>query len=106
MATERRHNQLTEKQKRWQHHVEQWSKSGISQAEYCRQNNLNVRCFHYFKSRLQQKNLPVQFVQVPVEPVSAPSILKLNTGSGFQVEIPDGFSQVTLAKVLQVIGGI
>jgi len=45
-------------------------------------------------------------VEIPVEPVQVPSFLKLNIGSDFQVEIPDGFSQATLAKVLQVIGGI
>jgi len=99
-------DQLTEKQRRWQHHIEQWAQSGQSQAEYCRQHNLKIRRFNYFKSRLKKKNIPVQFVEIPVEPVQAPLFLKLNIGSDFQVEIPDGFSQATLAKVLQVIGGI
>lgn len=106
MTTRQRHDQLTKKQRLWQHYVDQWSHSGLSQAEYCRQNNLNIKSFNYFKSRLNKKNLPVQFVQIPVEPVEAPSLLKLNISSGLQVEIPDGFSQVTLAKVLQVIRGV
>ena len=106
MATSQDQNQLTEKQEYWQHHIKQWSQSGQSQAEYCRQHHLKVKSFNYFKSRLKKEIFPVKFVQVPVEPVQMPSFLKLNIDSGFQVEIPDGFSQATLAKVLQVIGGI
>ncbi len=105
MTTASRQNQLTKKQRYWQRHVEQWSQSRLSQAEYCRERSLKIKSFTYFKSRLK-KNLPVQFVQVSVEPVPVPSFLKLNIGSGFQVEIPDGFSQVTLTQVLQVLGGV
>ena len=39
-------------------------------------------------------------MEIPVEPVQVPSFLKLNIGSDFQVEIPDGFSQATLVKIL------
>ena len=105
MTTSSQQNQLTRKQKYWQRHIEQCSQSRLSQAAYCREHNLKIKSFTYFKSRLK-KNLPVQFVQVPVEPVRVPSFLKLNIGSGFQVEIPDGFSPITLTQVLQVIGGV
>lgn len=105
MTAESRQNQLTKKQRYWQRHVEQWKKSGLSQAAYCRECNLNIKSFNYFKSRLK-KNLPVQFVQLPVEPVRVPSFLKLNIGSSFQIDIPDGFSQNTLTQVLQVLGGV
>ncbi len=106
MAKSQDQNQLTEKQEYWQHHIKQWAKSGQSQAEYCRQHQIKVRAFNYFKSKLKKEILSVNFVQVPVKPVQAPLFLKLNIGSGFQVEIPDGFSQATLSKVLQVIGNI
>jgi hypothetical protein len=105
MTTASRQNQRTKKQKYWQHHIEEWSQSGLSQAAYCREYNLKIKSFVYFKSRLK-KNLPVQFVQVPIEPVPAPSFLKLNIGSSFQIDIPDGFSQNTLTQVLQVLRGV
>jgi len=105
MTTASRQNQRTKKQKYWQRHIEKWSQSGLSQAAYCRECNLKIKSFTYFKSRLK-KNLPVQFVQVPVEPVQLPLFLKLNIGSSFQIEIPDGFSQSTLTQVLQVLGGV
>ncbi|MBC2705481.1 IS66 family insertion sequence element accessory protein TnpB [Desulfobacula sp.] len=106
MITASRQNQRTKKQKYWQRHIEKWSQSGLSQTAYCREYKLKTKSFTYFKSRLKKKNLPVQFVQVPVEPVRAPSFLKLNIGSSFQIDIPDGFSQNTLTQVLQVLGGV
>ncbi len=105
MTTASRQNQRTKKQKYWQRHIEKWSQSGLSQAAYCREYNLKIKSFTYFKSRLK-KNLPVQFVQVPIEPARVPSFLKLNISSNFQIEIPDGFSQNTLTQVLQVLGGV
>ncbi len=106
MTTVSKQNQLTKRQRYWQRHIEQWSQSGLSQAAYCRERNLKIKSFTYFKSRLKKKNLPVQFVQVPVEPVRVPYFLKLNIGSSFQIDIPDGFSQNTLTQVLQVLGGL
>ena len=45
------------------------------------------------------KNLPVEFVQVShVSQVMYKADLKLNIGAGVQIEIPDGFSQVTLEQ--------
>jgi hypothetical protein len=106
MTTASKQNQLTKKQRYWRRYIEQWSQSELSQAAYCREHKLKIKSFIYFKSRLKKKNLPVQFVQVPVEPVQAPSFLKLNIGPSFQVEIPDGFSQGTLTQILQVLGGV
>jgi len=105
MTAASRQNQQTKKQKYWQCHIEKWSQSGLSQAAYCREYNLKIKSFNYFKSRLK-KTLPVQFVQVPVEPVRVPSFLKLNIGSSFQIDIPDGFSQNTLTQVLQILRGV
>lgn len=106
MATESKHDKITQKQTYWQIHIEQWSQSGLSQAAYCRKNNLKIKSFTYFKTRSNKKNLPVQFVQIPIEQLQTPSFLKLNLGSSFQIEIPDGFSQSTLTQVLQVLEGV
>jgi hypothetical protein len=106
MAAESTQDKITQKQMCWYNHIEQWSQSGLSQAAYCRKNNLKIKSFTYFKSRLNKKNLPVQFLQIPIEQLQAPSFIKLNLGSSFQVEIPDGFSQSTLTQVLQVLGAV
>jgi len=71
MTTAIKQDRVTHKQMYWQRHIEQWSQSGLNQATYCRERNLKMKSFTYFKSRLK-KNLSVQFVQVPVEPVRVP----------------------------------
>jgi hypothetical protein len=92
----------------WRSHLESWATSGLSQAEYCRQNDLNIARFGYWKRRFSKENLPVEFVQVPTEPIKstrliqntgAPS-LRITMGSEFAIEILDEFSPATLEKVL------
>jgi hypothetical protein len=39
----------------WQEHISQWSKSGLTQAEYCRQNNLSAAAFHWWKREFRRK---------------------------------------------------
>ena len=39
----------------WQKHISQWSKSGLTQAEYCRRNKLSAAAFHWWKRHLRGK---------------------------------------------------
>ncbi len=88
----------------WKPHIDQWSDSGLSQTEYCRQNELSRYKFTYWKTKFKKKNLPVEFVQVShASQVIHRTGLKLNIGAGVQIEIPDGFSQVTLEQVLKTL---
>ncbi len=84
----------------WRSHIDQWSVSGLSQSEYCRQNDLSRHRFGYWKTKFKKLNLPIKFVQIsepiPVNPVG----LKLNIGHRLQIEIPDRFSPATLEQVL------
>jgi len=96
----------------WKHHLKTWSKSRVTQIAYCRENKLKPNRFTYWKNKFKRRNMPVEFVQV--EPVQvteaihchARGCLLLNLESGYQIEIPDGFSQITLTNVLQVLGRV
>ncbi len=87
----------------WKSHIEQWSVSGISQLAYCRQCDLIPHRFGYWKRKFKQQNFPVEFVQIPEPMHIHQSGLKLNIGSGLQIEIPDGFSNATLKQVLTTL---
>ena len=94
----------------WKRHLKEWSKTKLTQNAYCRKCNLRPNRFTYWKTKLKKKNLPVEFVQVAPVQLEAPpmachssNILRLNIKSGFQIEIPDGFSQITLERLLQVV---
>lgn len=94
----------------WKHHIKQWSESGMSQNAYCRQNDLRPNQFTYWKSKFKNQTLFPEFVQLSstqstqVLNLSEQKELRLNIDNRFQIEIPDGFSQTTLAEVLQVLG--
>ena len=89
--------------KYWKFHIEQWSESDISQVEYCRQHDLIPHRFTYWKRKFKQQHFPVEFVQISnTVPIRMPG-LKLNIGSGLQIEIPDDFSSDTLEKVLTTL---
>ena len=43
---------MQDKREYWFHHVELWNNSGLSQAEYARQNQLSLRKLNYYKRLL------------------------------------------------------
>ncbi len=91
----------------WKFHIEQCSESDLTQLEYCRQNALISYRFTYWKKKIQQQSCPpvefVQIVQKSEAENTCSSGLKLNTGQGLQIEIPDGFSRETLEQVLMTL---
>jgi len=96
----------------WRYHIDTWSNSGLTQNAYCSKNNLKPGRFTYWKNKFKKQNLPVEFVQVSPGRISEAfhsqprQGLRLNVESGFQIEVPDGFSQTTLTQVLEVLRGI
>jgi len=97
----------------WQSHLKAWSLTGLSQIEYCRQNDLRANRFTYWKRKFQRESLPVDFVRIPTETVKSAHLfrnnevhLRLTVGSKFTIEITDGFTPVTLEQVLLTLQGV
>lgn len=96
----------------WRYHIDTWSKSGLTQNAYCRANNLKPNRLTYWKNKFKTSNLPVEFIQVPQARIATIAnsqfrdVMRLNIDPGFQIEVPDGFSQTTLTRVLEVLRGI
>ena len=100
-------NSYQERRQLWQTHIEAWPLTGLSQTEYCRQNNLKTTRFTYWKHKFQKESLPVNFVQISAESARPDHLfynneasLRLTVGSQFTIEIQDGFTPVTLKQVL------
>ncbi|MBW1834986.1 MAG: hypothetical protein JRI62_09640 [Deltaproteobacteria bacterium] len=70
----------------WQFHLKAWSLTGLSQIEYCRQNDLRANRFTLFRNNEVH--------------------LRLTVGSKFTIEITDGFTPVTLEQVLLTLQGV
>jgi len=107
-------NTVNKKEKFWIPHIKKWKTSGLSQNKYCKKNNLTLRRFSYWKSKIDKKSAkPIELVQVETTLVKHPAIPALDQASGllklkikgiFEIEISDGFSQKTLGEVITVLG--
>lgn len=99
---------ISDEQKRglWEQHLERWSKSGGTQAEYCRQHKLSTKSFTYWKRRFSEKS-SVSFVPVRVK--AEPQIATDTTSGvviskdGYRIEIREGFKAEVLGEVLRTL---
>ncbi len=95
--SERTKEEDRERSQFWKDHLDQWSRSGITQNAYCRANDLKSNRMTYWKTKFKRQSYPVEFVQISPARISQLSqpreVLRLNVDLGFQIEIPDGFSK-------------
>ena len=47
-------------------HIEKWKASGVSQVEYCRLNDVNIKSFRYWKRRIGSLGCAPALVEVPL----------------------------------------
>lgn len=96
-------------QRFWQQHITQWQESGLSQADYCRQQALHAHQFSYWKCKLLTVDKPVGlesaigFAQVQVvTPVAASSAPGLSLSLRNDIQVT-GITQDTMMLVKQLI---
>ncbi|MDD5277864.1 MAG: IS66 family insertion sequence element accessory protein TnpB [Methylovulum sp.] len=93
--------------KKWSAHIEAWQASGLAQADYCRQQQLNPKTF---SARLceYRRGKPVSppspaFIPVQVQvPASEPLVLR--HAGGHRLELPSGISAAWLAELWRCLG--
>ena len=89
---------------KWRQHIEAWQRSGLSQAEYCAEQQINVRTF---TARLSDyRKLPkadsVALIPVQVEPSSA-AVIVLTDVQGHRLELPASISASWVAELLRCL---
>lgn len=69
----------------WQAHINEWSKSGVTQKSFCRENNLSLATFGYWRKKL----LPIKSSSnlIPVT-MSAPSTVRVRLHFGAEFDVP------------------
>ncbi|MFW8602486.1 IS66 family insertion sequence element accessory protein TnpA [Desulfobacterota bacterium M19] len=112
MANHNRQEQEINKQRFWKAHVGAWRKSGLSQNEYCRQNNLRSNQLGYWKNTLGRQTAAANFVPVPIpaqeqktEAGGSASGITVYLETGMRIKVENDFTAETLAKVVAVLGG-
>ena len=91
----------------WLEHVRIWRTSGLTQAAYCRDHQLNATTFNGWILRGRVKStatIPLTTVPIAIEPgpasTSALSIV-LQHGSGWQLALPTDVQTTWLARLLK-----
>ena len=105
-----------QKRKFWRRHIEQWEKSGSTQAEYCRRHRLSAKSFVYWKGRFRDmckvnmaagQKEPVKFVPVEIKPEAhipaGNSTALVLCKDGYRIEIKESFNPEALGKVIRII---
>lgn len=93
----------------WKEHIDAWSNSGLSQIDYCRQNNLSRTRFTYWKLKFEKQNLPPTFIEIHPKtvqkalPIKSISSITIRSTSGFSVDVPQDFSSQSLKQILSVL---
>ncbi len=107
-----RAEQLEQKRIYWKQQIEQWQQTGLTQAEYCRRNNLKHHQLVYWKKRYLKTETDVSFVPVNLQDlldIPAPpdrASLTVVIDNHFKVEITDGFDPGLLRKVIVALRGL
>ena len=96
---------------RWKQHIEGWQASGLSQAEYCRQNGLNANTFsgrlHHYRSQAslgQPELIPVQVQSAPTASDTAAAGPVVLWHRQHRLEFPAAVSPRWLGELLQCLG--
>lgn len=91
----------------WQRHVQAWRESGMSQADYCRQQGLNPKTFSKW-ARCKypvEKTAPLAVIPIQVTPTlpTAEAAVVLKLTQGVQLELSTAVSPRWLAELLQCL---
>lgn len=89
----------------WQRHVEAYQESGLTQREYCRQNNISYWSFNPWKRKLESESS--ELCEIPIQTVQGLSSetkhIEIIISEKLKVTIPESFSKSTLRDVLSVL---
>ena len=103
---------LQSKKKRfWEVHVRAWGRSGLSQNDYCKRNQLSSSQFCYWKKKLGQScNAPLSFIPVAIgskeqkaTTTTSDSGLTIYLDSSVKIGLSNDFTPSTLVKVVAAL---
>lgn len=92
-----------ERRARWRNMVETQTASGLTVAEWCRENHIGTSYFYQCRRRVSQASLPSGFIELkPDKPVESYSGVCIRLGE-LSIDIKRGFDPVTLRAVIDTI---
>lgn len=86
----------------WNVIISDWKKSNLSQAQYCKLNNLNQNLFSKWKIKLGDMG-GINFVEIKLPELKTGQELYIQIGKYSIIVKPD-FNKELLKEVLEIIG--
>jgi len=89
----------------WRRRIEEWEASGLTQVEYCKQKELKISAFLYWRKKFSEKKpTRASFVEVPLPPTPRFSPIRIEIGSRFCVEVDKGYDPAALEHIIGFLG--
>ncbi len=89
---------------KWRQHIEAWQRSGLSQAEYCAEQQINVRTFTARLSDYRKLPAPGSSALIPVQVEQTPTAAIVFThAQGHRLELPASISASWVAGLLRCL---
>lgn len=82
-----------------QQHLDNWIKSGLSQSAYCRENDLKLATFHYWKIQADKAVKSTMTPFIPTTVKASSGMITVNTPSGLSISC----QPLQLPQVLQAL---
>lgn len=104
-----RDQELAEKRRYWERHIQSWRASGLTQTEYQRRHNLPKWQFVYWKKKFDRPAVvtdEMALVPIPLPSASTTTPLNLIVNERYRIEISEGFQPTVLEQVLEVVSRV
>ena len=88
--------------KKWDRIISSWEKSGLTQREFCHQNNLPLSTFHYWRRKHQTNtNQKTELIKVETKNIlSTESSFVLDFSGGVKLTVPSNYHPEHLKRLL------
>lgn len=92
----------------WEHHIEQWRHSGLSQLAYCRKHHLKPHRFYYWRRRILRPQTDVSFLPVTLsaDPARQPQLVRILMPNGCALELEGTAEPEQVARLLTVVAAL
>ena len=89
----------------WGKHIAAREVSGVTIAQYCRDQGISCASFQWWKRELKRRKISVVFTEVrmPLATNAVDGAIEVVIGGGRVVRVHSGFDEATLARVLAVV---
>lgn len=96
---------LPKKEAFWKNHFENWKQSGISQKQYCFENNIKLSTFSYWIARLRRKPNDIKgFIEIPGIKTTKADFIELIIKNKIVIRIRPDIDFDFLITTLQALG--